>query len=76
MVGGADTGSYSLKNEKAIEGMGVTRVAVPSRNCKSRERRNCREHVGSEPDSAGEPDVKVALACSSGAHIGGSGCEI
>ena len=28
----ADTGFYSLKNEKTIQGMGVTRVAVPSRS--------------------------------------------
>ena len=35
----ADTGFYSLKNEKTILGMGVTRVAVPSRSTKSRERR-------------------------------------
>jgi len=31
----ADTGFYSLKNEKTIQGMGVTRVAVPSRSSKS-----------------------------------------
>ena len=31
---------YSLKNERTIRGMGVTRVAVPSRNTKSSERRN------------------------------------
>ena len=30
---------YSLKNEKTIQGMGVTRVAVPNRNSKSCERR-------------------------------------
>jgi transposase, IS5 family len=35
----ADTGFYSLKNEKTIQGMGVTRVAVPSRSSKSSERR-------------------------------------
>ena len=35
----ADTGFYSLKNEKSIQGMGVTRVAVPSRSSKSSERR-------------------------------------
>jgi IS5 family transposase len=35
----ADTGFYSLKNEKAIQAMGVTRVAVPSRSTKSSERR-------------------------------------
>src|SRR5467141_2998811 len=35
----ADTGFYSLKNEKTIQLMGVTRVAVPSRNSKSSERR-------------------------------------
>jgi IS5 family transposase len=35
----ADTGIYSLKNEKTIQGMGVTRVAVPSRSSKSSERR-------------------------------------
>ena len=35
----ADTGFYSLKNEKTILGMGVTRVAVPSRSTKSSERR-------------------------------------
>jgi IS5 family transposase len=35
----ADTGFYSLKNEKSIQGMGVTRVAVPSRSTKSSERR-------------------------------------
>ena len=35
----ADTGFYSLKNEKTIQGMGVARVAVPSRNSKSSERR-------------------------------------
>jgi len=35
----ADTGFYSLKNEKTIQGMGVTRVAVPSRSTKSSERR-------------------------------------
>src|SRR5437016_4105944 len=31
----ADTGFYSQKNEKTIQGMGVRRVAVPSRNTKS-----------------------------------------
>jgi transposase, IS5 family len=36
----ADSGFYSLKNERTIRGMGVTRVAVPSRNTKSSERRN------------------------------------
>jgi transposase, IS5 family len=36
----ADSGFYSLKNERAIRGMGVTRVAVPSRSTKSSERRN------------------------------------
>ena len=35
----ADTAFYSLKNEKTIQGMGVRRVAVPSRNTKSSERR-------------------------------------
>src|SRR5450755_4316601 len=35
----ADTGFYSLKNEKTIHAMGVTRVAVPSRSTKSSERR-------------------------------------
>jgi transposase, IS5 family len=35
----ADTGFYSQKNEKAIQAMGVRRVAVPSRSTKSRERR-------------------------------------
>jgi transposase, IS5 family len=35
----ADAGFYSLKNEKTIQGMGVTRVAVPNRNTKSSERR-------------------------------------
>jgi len=35
----ADTGFYSLKNEKTIQGMGVTRVALPSRSTKSSERR-------------------------------------
>ncbi len=35
----ADAGFYSLKNEKTIQGMGVRRVAVPSRNSKSSERR-------------------------------------
>jgi len=35
----ADTGFYSLKNEKTIQGMGVTRIAVPSRSTKSSERR-------------------------------------
>jgi hypothetical protein len=35
----ADTGFYSLKNENSIQGMGVTRVAVPSRSTKSSERR-------------------------------------
>jgi transposase, IS5 family len=35
----ADTGFYSLKNEKSIQAMGVTRVAVPSRSSKSSERR-------------------------------------
>ena len=35
----ADAGFYSLKNEKTIQGMGVTRVAVPSRYSKSSERR-------------------------------------
>jgi IS5 family transposase len=29
-----DTGFYSLKNEKTIQAMGVTRVAVPSRSTK------------------------------------------
>jgi len=35
----ADAGFYSLKNEKIIQGMGVRRVAVPSPNSKSSERR-------------------------------------
>ena len=35
----ADTGFYSLKNEKAIQAMGVRRVAVPSRSTKSSERK-------------------------------------
>ena len=35
----ADTGFYSLKNEKTIQAMGVTRVAVPSRSTKNSERR-------------------------------------
>ena len=35
----ADTEFYSLKNEKTIQAMGVTRVAVPSRRTKSSERR-------------------------------------
>ena len=35
----ADTGFYSLKNEKTIQAMGVTRVAVPSRSTKSSDRR-------------------------------------
>jgi IS5 family transposase len=35
----ADTGFYSLKNEKTIQGMGVMRVAVPSLSTKSSERR-------------------------------------
>jgi transposase, IS5 family len=43
----ADTGFYSLKNEKTIQRMGVTRVAVPSRSTKSSERRNCKKRVGS-----------------------------
>src|ERR1700693_3873071 len=39
----ADTGFYSLKNEKTIQGMGVTRVAVPSRSTKSSERRKLQQ---------------------------------
>jgi IS5 family transposase len=35
----ADTGFYSLKNEKTIQALGVRRVAVPSRSTKSRERK-------------------------------------
>jgi IS5 family transposase len=35
----ADTGFYSLKNEKTVQEMGVMRVAVPSRSTKSSERR-------------------------------------
>src|SRR5260370_41115395 len=35
----SDAGFYSLKHERTIQGMGVARVAVPSRNSKSRERR-------------------------------------
>jgi transposase, IS5 family len=35
----ADTGFYSLKNEKTTQGTGVRRVAVPSRNTQSSERR-------------------------------------
>src|SRR6516162_5944393 len=35
----ADAGFYSQKNEKTIQEMGVTRVAVPSRSTKSSERR-------------------------------------
>jgi transposase, IS5 family len=35
----ADAGFYSLKNEKLIQTMGVTRVAVPSRSTKRSERR-------------------------------------
>jgi IS5 family transposase len=35
----ADAGFYSLNNEKVIQEMGVTRVAVPNRNSKSSERR-------------------------------------
>jgi IS5 family transposase len=35
----ADAGFYSLKGEKVIQTMGVTRVAVPNRNSKSSERR-------------------------------------
>jgi IS5 family transposase len=35
----ADTGFYSLKNERTIQAMGVRRVAVPSRSTKSSERR-------------------------------------
>jgi IS5 family transposase len=35
----ADAEFYSLKNEKTIQGMGVTRAAVPNRNSKSSERR-------------------------------------
>jgi IS5 family transposase len=35
----ADTGFYSLKNEKTIQRMGVARVAVPSRSTKSSERK-------------------------------------
>jgi transposase, IS5 family len=35
----ADAGFYSLKNEKTLQGMGVTRVEVPSRGTKSSERK-------------------------------------
>jgi len=35
----ADTGFYSLKNERTIQAMGVRRVAVPSQSTKSSERR-------------------------------------
>ena len=35
----ADTGFYSLKNEKTIQALGVKRVAVPSRSTKSSERK-------------------------------------
>src|SRR4029453_7244560 len=35
----ADTGFYSLKNEKTTQAMGVRRVAVPSRSTKSSGRR-------------------------------------
>lgn len=35
----ADTGFYSLKNERTIQAMGVRRVVVPSRSTKSSERR-------------------------------------
>jgi transposase, IS5 family len=35
----ADAGFYSLKNEKTIQGMGVHRVAVPSRSTKNSQRR-------------------------------------
>jgi IS5 family transposase len=35
----ADTGFYSLKNERTIQAMGVRRVAVPSRSTKSSERK-------------------------------------
>src|SRR6266404_7693138 len=49
--------------KKKFQRMGVTRVAVPNRNSKSSERRNCTKPVGSEPDSAGGPNAKAALAC-------------
>jgi IS5 family transposase len=35
----ADTGFYSLKNERTIQAMGVRRVAVPSRSTKNSERK-------------------------------------
>ena len=35
----ADTGFYSLKNEKTIQALGVRRDAVPSRSTKSSERK-------------------------------------
>lgn len=35
----ADTGFYSLRNERTIQAMGVRRVVVPSRSTKSSERR-------------------------------------
>ena len=39
----ADTGFYSLKNERTIQAMGVRRVAVPSRSTKSSERRKLQQ---------------------------------
>jgi len=42
----ADTGFYSLKNERTIQAMGVRRVAVPSRSTKSSERRTLQRTRG------------------------------
>ena len=59
----ADTGFYSLKNERTIQAMGVRRVAVPSRSTKSSERRKLQRRVGFDLGSVGAPGAKDASAC-------------
>jgi transposase, IS5 family len=59
----ADTGFYSLKNEKTIQTMGVVRVSVPSRSTKSSERRKLQRERWFRAGSAGGPDAKAASAC-------------
>jgi len=65
----ADTRFYRLENEKTIQGMGVTRVAVPSRSSKAASGEDSREHLGSGPVNPGGLDAQAASACRSVASL-------
>ena len=59
----ADAGFYSQANEKKVQEMGVSWVAVPNRNTHSEDGGSCKSGAGSAPLRNGGRDAKDASAC-------------